>query len=162
MIRQTYEIEGVVQGVGFRPAIYNLAMAADIGGTVQNCSGKVLLILEGEESPILKFIQKLPEKLPLIAKINSIILIKSQPCEQKSPFKILESESDSTYKISIPVDLAICKECRDEIMTPSERRYKYAFTTCVNCGPRYTVVNAMPYDRCRTTLSQHCLSAMRT
>ncbi len=154
MIRRTYEIEGIVQGVGFRPAIYNLAMASGIGGTIQNCSGKVLLILEGEESSILNFVQKLPGNLPVIAKINSIKLIKSQPCEQKSPFKILESESDSTYKISIPVDLAICKECRDEIISPSERRYKYPFTTCVNCGPRYTVVNAMPYDRCRTTLSE--------
>lgn len=154
MIRQTYEIEGIVQGVGFRPAIYNLAIAHDIGGTIQNRSGKVVLILEGEEDSISFFIQKLSEKLPAPVKINSIKLIKNESCKKKSRFKILESQSDSAYKVSIPADIAICKECRNEIENPSDRRYRYPFTTCVNCGPRYTVVNAMPYDRLRTTLSE--------
>ena len=153
MVRQTYEIEGTVQGVGFRPAIYNIALASHIGGTIQNRSSKVLLILEGEESSISAFIQGLPKKLPFSAKINSIKMIKSEPCKQKTQFKILESESDSVYKISIPSDIAICEECKEEICNPPDKRYKYPFTTCVNCGPRYTVVNAMPYDRCRTTLS---------
>lgn len=154
MIRQTYEIEGIVQGVGFRPSIYNLALASGIGGSIQNCSGNVLLILEGEEKSVLNFIQKLPENLPVVAKIRAIKLIRSEPCNQQSPFKILESASNSAYKVSIPVDLAICEKCKSEIVNPSERRYKYSFTTCINCGPRYTVLNAMPYDRCRTTLSE--------
>ncbi|MEI6056280.1 MAG: carbamoyltransferase HypF, partial [Lentisphaerota bacterium] len=148
-----YEIQGIVQGVGFRPAVYNLAANSSLGGSIKNSSGKVKLSLVGTEASIDAFIAELPRRIPVQARIDSITLLSSESCSEKSNFMIFESDSDESYKVSIPADLAICEDCRREINDPSNRRYQYPFTTCVNCGPRYTVVNAMPYDRCRTTLS---------
>lgn len=153
MIRKTYEIQGIVQGVGFRPAIYNLAVNSGLGGNIKNSSGKVKLSLVGAEVSIDTFIEELPLRIPVQARIDSITLLSSDQCSATSKFEIFESDSDKSYKVSIPADLAMCEDCRREIKDPSNRRYQYPFTTCVNCGPRYTVVNAMPYDRCRTTLS---------
>ncbi len=152
LLRKIYEIEGVVQGVGFRPAIYCLAFNAGLGGWVKNCSGKVRMALEGEEDKINEFIISLDFKLPKQARIDSIRNTDATNIDCISKFKILESDIDSSVKVSIPADLAMCRDCEKEITDPLNRRYKYPFTTCVNCGPRYTVVNSMPYDRCRTTL----------
>jgi len=96
-------------------------------------------------------------------KIDSIIEVNVEDCEIKSEFKIEESDLSEKAKITIPADLAMCDECRSEVLDKNNRRYLYPFTTCINCGPRYTVVNSMPYDRCRTTLNefplcQDCLS----
>lgn len=156
-MRKIFEICGIVQGVGFRPAIYNIAVAMGLGGSIKNSSGRVILVLEGDEKLIDDFISSLPKNIPLQSRIDSIKLLSSELCKVKTNFEILESDSDEAYKVSIPADLAICEDCRREINDSFNRRYKYPFTTCVNCGPRYTVVNAMPYDRCRTTLSSFSL-----
>jgi hydrogenase maturation protein HypF len=153
LYRKIYKIEGIIQGVGFRPAVYGLAINSGFGGWIMNCSGKVLLAIEGEEDKIDAFMVSLPSNLPVQAKIDSIQFSCSEPISAISGFRILESERDSDVKVSIPADLAMCTDCEKEITDPLDRRYKYSFTTCVNCGPRYTVVNSMPYDRCRTTLS---------
>ena len=152
--RKIFEIEGIVQGVGFRPAIYCLAVDSGFGGWIKNCSGKVLLAIEGNDEKIDAFMTSLSTKLPLQARIDNIRFAGCESISTVSEFRILESESDSNFKVSIPADLAMCSDCEKEITDPMERRYKYPFTTCVNCGPRYTVVNSMPYDRCRTTLSE--------
>ena len=154
LYRKIFEIEGIVQGVGFRPAIYCLAVDAGLGGWIQNCSGKVLLALEGEDNKIDDFIASLPENLPKQARIDGLHLVESNLVEKISKFSIRDSDQDSVFKVSIPADLAMCSDCEKEISDPSDRRYRYPFTTCVNCGPRYTVVNSMPYDRRRTTLSE--------
>ncbi|HBM14859.1 MAG TPA: carbamoyltransferase HypF [Lentisphaeria bacterium] len=153
MIRKTYEICGIVQGVGFRPAIHNFAIEKGLGGSIQNSSGRVKLSLIGSEEAIDSFLSELSKNLPAQARIDSINLLSTEICDELASFEILESSSDENYKITIPADLAICEECRREIFDPANKRYRYPFTTCVNCGPRYTVVNSMPYDRCRTTLS---------
>ena len=152
--RKTYEIEGIVQGVGFRPAVYRLVINSGLGGWIRNCSGKVLLAIEGEDEKIDVFIASLPAKLPLQTRINKMRIAGCESISAVSKFRILESERDSDFKVSIPADLAMCPDCEKEITDPLNRRYRYPFTTCVNCGPRYTVVNSMPYDRCRTTLSK--------
>ncbi|MCP4180387.1 MAG: carbamoyltransferase HypF [bacterium] len=154
MLRRIYEIEGIVQGVGFRPGIYCFAVKLNIGGWIKNFSGKVKLAIEGTEQELNSFITSVYENIPRQAKIQKITLLTEETCNNKSCFKILESGSDSSYQISIPADLAMCTDCADEIMELGNRRYHYPFTTCVNCGPRYTVINAVPYDRCRTTLSE--------
>ncbi len=153
LYRKFFEVEGIVQGVGFRPAIYSLAIDLGFGGWIKNCSGKVQLAIEGEDKKIADFISSLPGKLPPQARIDKMRFTESESIITVSEFRILESESDSNFKVSIPADLAMCSGCENEIIDPLNRRYKYPFTTCVNCGPRYTVVNSMPYDRCRTTLS---------
>ncbi len=162
MKRKIYEITGIVQGVGFRPTVFCLAEEAELGGWIKNCTGMVMLALEGNEIEIDNFISTLKNKIPKQAKIDSIIETHEEECPAKSKFKINESEVSKKSKIAIPADLAMCDDCRSEILDKNNRRYLYPFTTCINCGPRYTVVNSMPYDRCRTTLNdfplcQDCL-----
>jgi hydrogenase maturation protein HypF len=152
--RATFDLVGVVQGVGFRPAIYRLARAANLGGSVQNRSGSVRLVLEGPADQIRAFLEALPASLPPNARLDSIgeiedIALSGAP----SPFCIASSASDDASQVVIPADLAICPDCRREVLDPADRRFGYPFTTCTCCGPRYTVINGMPYDRSRTTLS---------
>ena len=155
MIRRTYSISGTVQGVGFRPTLYRLAREAELGGWIQNRSGTVLLSLEGTIETIDTFISHLPSRLPPHAAITELLLTGEEPLsdEPPSPFSILKSGFDAHSTITIPADLAMCAACRSEVLDPSNRRYRYPFTTCTNCGPRYTVVHGMPYDRTRTTLA---------
>ena len=152
MKRRIYNIEGVIQGVGFRPTLYCYAVDHDLGGWIRNCSGKVELAIEGTIEELEYFMEKLNLNLPHQARIDSLKLVIEEEIIGKTKFLILESEKGSESKISIPADLAMCKDCENEILNPKDRRFGYPFTTCINCGPRYTVVNSMPYDRCRTTL----------
>jgi hydrogenase maturation protein HypF len=155
-IKAVYDIKGVVQGVGFRPALFRLAEEASLSGYVQNRSGTVRLALEGEWSQIEEFLRTLPERLPAVARIDSVSMVEKQALaagEQSDTFSILESEGGESITPLIPADLSMCPDCLAEIEDRSGRRYGYAFTTCTNCGPRYTVVDGMPYDRERTSMA---------
>ncbi len=153
MLRRIYRIAGTVQGVGFRPTLYRLAREAKLGGWIQNRSGTVELALEGTATAIDTFINALPRAVPPNAHIDIIDLAGEEEIPNAAgPFHIKESGSDERSDVTIPADLAMCPECRSEILDPTDRRYNYPFTTCTNCGPRYTVVHTMPYDRSRTTL----------
>ncbi len=155
-IRATYELTGTVQGVGFRPTVFRLANEAGLGGSVQNRAGTVRIVLEGPPGSIEPFMARLPEALPPNAVIDELSLCSKEriaPDTPLQPFTISGSDSDDAAVVSIPPDLAMCCDCREEIVDPTGHRYGYAFTTCTACGPRYTVVNGMPYDRRRTTLS---------
>jgi hydrogenase maturation protein HypF len=153
--RRTFEITGTVQGVGFRPTLYRLARDAKLGGWVQNRSGAVVLALEGAPADIDAFVETLPSAIPASASIEALNLVDEDSTGDAgiSPFHIKESGLDSQSEVTIPADLAMCPECRAEVLDPTNRRYGYPFTTCTNCGPRYTVVHGMPYDRERTTLN---------
>jgi len=154
--RISYDLTGIVQGVGFRPALYRLARGAGLGGHVQNCSGSVRLVLEGPPDRIRAFMQELPARLPPNARVDRCVQVEDSPIaitEETRPFIIEESGNEESSNVLIPADLAICRDCRREIFDASDRRHGYAFTTCTQCGPRYTVINGMPYDRERTTLS---------
>ncbi len=152
----TFELTGRVQGVGFRPAIYRLAVAAKLGGWVKNCPDKVEMCLEGSQSAINEFMESLPLKIPPAAKLEKIKVISSDtvPDPEISQFSITASSGSGRSEVLIPADLAMCPDCEREILDPSNRRYLYPFTTCTACGPRYTVIDAMPYDRERTTLRE--------
>ena len=155
-IRTVYDLAGVVQGVGFRPSIYRLASESDLAGWVRNRSGTVQVAFEGPPDAITALVETLPSRLPPNCRIDTmreVCRTPVAPSEASAEFRILESEGDQRVEIVIPADLAICPDCRQEILDPDNRRYGYAFTTCTNCGPRYTVVTAMPYDRERTTLA---------
>ncbi len=153
---RVFDLTGVVQGVGLRPTIYLLAEKAGLCGWVQNRTGVVRLRLEGEATVIDAFMRHLPGALPPNARLDAISEIESEPlpagCGAKD-FTILPSAISGHPTVVIPADLALCDACRAEIQDPSNRRYGYPFTTCTRCGPRYTVVQSMPYDRDRTTLS---------
>lgn len=152
----TYKLEGIIQGVGFRPTVYRLARKANLGGWIKNTSGAVSLCLIGDVTVIAHFITTLHKNLPPQAKLLAIQVVdKKEICDKDNDipeFEIIESSASESKNVVIPADLAMCSDCRKEISNPADRRYGYPFTTCTNCGPRYTVVNDMPYDRERTTL----------
>ena len=155
-VRRTYDLAGVIQGVGFRPTVFRLAAERGLGGSVQNRSGAVRLVLEGLAASVDEFMAALPGAMPGAARLDSVTLLKSEEAspDAKPPgFRMLPSDEDPDQEVQIPADLSVCPACAAEIRDPKDRRYGYVFTTCTDCGPRYTVVNAMPYDRERTTLS---------
>ncbi len=153
--RFTYEIRGTIQGVGFRPAIYRLATQLHLSGSIQNRTNTVHLVLEGLAETIEEFREQLPDALPPHAVIDEFKEVSREPLDRKSTlFEIISSDESGEKQVQIPADLAMCPDCREEIFDCAAHRYRYPFTTCTNCGPRYTVVNSMPYDRERTTLER--------
>lgn len=152
--RRIFELEGTVQGVGLRPFIYRLALENKLGGWIRNSSSKVILCVEGKSSGIDIFLEKLPSNLPSSARISAANCVKTEKINSCSGFfEIKDSSSDDAARAVIPSDMAICEKCSAEILNPSNRRYAYPFTTCTACGPRYTVIDSMPYDRERTGMS---------
>ena len=154
--RYTYRITGTVQGIGFRPHIYRLAKKYGICGWVKNLSGSVMLCFEGAEDAVDSCIRELLEHPPKGAIFKNVEIIEKVVLQQHEfvDFRILESRAEEGTRIIIPIDIALCERCRAEILDPADRRYRYAFTTCVECGPRYTVINRMPYDRDNTIMSE--------
>ncbi len=145
-------IIGTVQGVGFRPFIYQLAKTHGLFGYVKNLGNYVEILIEGNQESLDNFLKELPEKKPPLAKITEI-KIKDVLFSGYSKFIIVPSESGVFENSIIPPDTAICEQCRSEIFDPSSRYYHYPFTVCTNCGPRYTTVRTLPYDRENTTMA---------
>jgi len=141
-----------VQGVGFRPFVYGLASRLHLGGFVRNQTGNVLIEIEGPEVGIRQFLDELKSHPPPLAKIETIRCSR-QTARGDRHFEILPSEFDASATISICPDIATCDACRAEIFDPADRRYRYPFTNCTNCGPRLTIVLGAPYDRSRTTMA---------
>ncbi|MBQ2612733.1 MAG: carbamoyltransferase HypF [Methanobrevibacter sp.] len=143
--------QGIVQGVGFRPYVYRLASDLNLNGYVRNLGNVVEIIIEGENTD--EFIERLPNELPPIAKIDSMTVEDIEENNYNN-FEIVES-GDSYSGISvIPPDIAICDKCLDEIRNPNDRRFKYPFNACTDCGPRFTVIESVPYDRIRTSMEE--------
>ena len=147
-------VQGIVQGVGFRPTVYRLARALDLRGYVRNLGNIVEIVLEGNESNIKQFVKDLQAKKPPISKISSLELEWIENDQRCSEFTILESSSNFSGSSVIPPDVATCPACLEEINTNSHLRYAYPFTACTDCGPRFTVIDSIPYDRERTSMSE--------
>ncbi len=152
---QTYQIivKGIVQGVGFRPFVYKLAKKYRLKGFVKNDTKGVYIILQGDEQNIFKFLTDIKEKHPPRAKIISIeknII----DYDTLYDFRIVESEKNEKISTFISPDIATCEECLKEMFDEKDRRYLYPFINCTNCGPRFTITNAIPYDRINTTMSE--------
>ncbi len=147
MRRVAIEVRGVVQGVGFRPFVYRLANAQGIAGFVRNDTDAVRIEAEGDDLDA--FLTALREGGP--GAVRSID-VRELAAHGERGFSILESRRDGDHAMTIPADLAPCAECLAEIADPAARRYRYPFTNCTQCGPRYTIVEALPYDRAHTTM----------
>ena len=143
--------QGIVQGVGFRPYVYRLAVDLNLNGSVRNLGNVVEIIIEGEKTS--DFVERLPEELPPIAKIDSME-VEEIDIENYNDFEIIESGDAYSGVSVIPPDIAICDKCLAEIRNPNDRRYKYAFNACTDCGPRFTVIESVPYDRIRTSMDE--------
>ena len=150
-MRLRIQISGVIQGVGFRPFCYRLAGELGLKGYVLNDTG-VLIEVEGEKRSLDEFLIRIERDKPGISKIYSLqysFLEKTGYSE----FEIRDSRERGTRTMSVLPDIALCDECAAEITDPGDRRFMYAFTNCTNCGPRFTIINDLPYDRGNTSMS---------
>src|SRR4030043_1927732 len=147
--RQKIIVKGVVQGVGFRPFVYNLAQSLNLRGYVNNSSKGVTIEIEGDNSEA--FVERLSKEAPLLSQIVSID-VSQLPYHGYQDFKILESEDEGSFTL-ISTDGSICQDCFREMLNRKDRRYLYPFINCTNCGPRYTITKSVPYDRPNTTMS---------
>jgi hydrogenase maturation protein HypF len=152
MERRAILIRGIVQGVGFRPFVYNLATRLHLGGFVKNQSGSVLIEAEGEPLPLESLLAELAERPPPLAHIEHLSWEPRLPVGE-CQFCIQSSESDQASPIYVSPDVATCPECLAEVLDPGDRRYGYPFLNCTNCGPRLTIITGAPYDRQRTTMA---------
>jgi hydrogenase maturation protein HypF len=149
--RRHIEIQGVVQGVGFRPFVYRIAQLSGVRGYVLNSSSGVVIEAEAGEFAIDKFLHALQEELPPLASIGQITVSEMKPRGEED-FVIRESVPEAGRFGLVPPDVATCADCLRELATPEDRRYGYPFTNCTNCGPRYSIIRDLPYDRPKTTM----------
>ena len=152
------EIRGVVQGVGFRPWVYRLATEEGVAGRVCNDAAGVTIDAFGPAEALDDFVQRLTSAPPAAAEIREVNA-QPIPTERLDTFSIIESVHKSDRRISIPPDLATCAACLREILDPVDRRYRYPFTNCTNCGPRFTIARDAPYDRAQTTMAAFTMCA---
>lgn len=145
-------IRGTVQGVGFRPWVYRIAVQAGVAGRVRNDSSGVTIDAFGPEEALGAFERSLHGPPPPAATIVEFDTSRI-PAEEASAFVIEGSVREVERRVSIPPDLATCDDCVREIFDPSDRRYRYPFTNCTNCGPRFTIATDVPYDRVATTMA---------
>ncbi len=144
-------VRGIVQGVGFRPFVYGLAVKHNLKGWVYNTSEDVRIEVEGKAEAIRRFEQELETQAPPLAHIENIAVAYHRPVGYKD-FEIRKSQAQrGKYQLVSP-DVATCQACLEEVMDPEDRRYRYPFTNCTNCGPRFTIIEGMPYDRPKTTM----------
>lgn len=146
-------VRGVVQGVGFRPFVHRLALHHGLEGWVRNESGTVHLRVEGAPPDVRAFLTGLRTAAPTLARIETLETDEIAPFPAGDAFRILPSAGAQDRHVPVPADIALCDACAREIATPGNRRYGYAFTTCTDCGPRYTVIERLPYDRAATSMS---------
>ncbi len=151
MERRAITVQGVVQGVGFRPFVYGLAVRFELAGFVTNRAGCVAIEVEGDARSLDQFLMELTADPPPLAHIRDLAW-ESRPPQGERGFQIRSSDLDGPGPAYVSPDVATCSDCLAEVFDPGDRRYRYAFTNCTNCGPRLTVVTGAPYDRERTTM----------
>lgn len=152
LARKYIIVEGIVQGVGFRPFIYNIAVKNQLKGWVKNTSEGVYIDIEGKEKDINKLLEELKNNPPPLSQIEKITVTKKD-IGQFNTFTIKNSKGVEKPMTQISPDIATCKECEEEIIDTNNRRFKYPFTNCTNCGPRYSIIKELPYDRVMTTMA---------
>ena len=156
-VRQRVTVTGVVQGVGFRPFVHRVAAELGLGGFVGNDSGAVFLEVQGERARVSEFVRRLRAEAPPLARIGAVHVldIPEIPAGDggDGEFRIVESRTVAGAATPIPPDVAVCADCVAELFDPRDRRYRHPFVTCTNCGPRYTIIKELPYDRPATTMS---------
>jgi len=159
ILRRQILIRGIVQGVGFRPFVYGLAQSLGLSGYILNSSSGVTVEVEGSDAAIERFLDTLQKSPPPLARITNIAAAEVPP-QGGNEFSIRESNGNESEFALIPPDVATCEDCWREFGDPANRRYGYPFTNCTNCGPRYTIVRDIPYDRAKTTMAAFEMCAL--
>ena len=152
LLRKEIRVEGVVQGVGFRPFVYSLATSLGLGGHVGNDVDGVFAEVEGSAVTVGEFLDRLRRQAPPLARIDRLIARPIPPTGSRA-FVIAPSPVGGERRALVTADSATCADCLRELADPADRRYRYAFINCTNCGPRFTIVRDIPYDRPHTTMS---------
>lgn len=162
--RLAIAVRGVVQGVGFRPFVYQAAHTRGLSGWVRNEADVVRIEVQGDGAAVDDFVDALRHAHPPQARIEAIDIEQRQPAcgadgQPNAPamFEIRDSMGEAAPRPTIPADLATCRECLDEIRDPLERRHNYPFTNCTNCGPRWSIIEHLPYDRPRTSMASFAM-----
>jgi hydrogenase maturation protein HypF len=161
-LAQALAVEGVVQGVGFRPFVYRLALELGLDGVVRNAAGRVEIEVAGDEATLEAFARRLVTDAPPRARVERITVEALREGSAQSPgsgFSILESVATPSAERLFPPDIATCDDCLRELWDPADRRFRYPFTNCTNCGPRATIIEALPYDRAQTSMHEFPLCA---
>ncbi len=161
-VRRQIEVSGIVQGVGFRPYVYRLATGRQLSGTIRNTSAGVTIEIQGPAETVQNFVEHLPAEAPPLARITSLA-VHDVPCNRDQDFRIVHSHEGEEVHTLISPDVAICPDCLRELFDPKDRRYRYPFINCTNCGPRFTIIRDIPYDRPSTSMAmfpmcQPCLA----
>src|SRR5689334_1929959 len=159
-VRQRVTVTGVVQGVGFRPFVHRIATELGLAGFVGNDSGAVFLEVQGRPAPVAEFGRRLRAEAPPLARITDVRVadVAADPaCPPQ--FRIVPSQLATGTTTPIPPDIAVCDDCIAELFDPLDRRYRHPFVTCTNCGPRFTIISRLPYDRPATTMSGFAMCA---
>ena len=152
MIGRTVRVTGVVQGVGFRPYVHRLATGLRLSGRVGNDVGGVFIEVEGSSENVAAFLAALPRDAPPLARIERV-QVTAGAARGVSGFEIVASRGGDGRDVLVAADSATCADCLRELFDPDDRRYRYPFVNCTQCGPRYTIVRDLPYDRQRTTMA---------
>ncbi|MGA2050244.1 MAG: acylphosphatase, partial [Terracidiphilus sp.] len=158
LLRYGVAVRGVVQGVGFRPFVYRLAKEEGLAGSIGNDTDGVTIEIEGSGERIDAFLKRLRDEMPPLARIDSIA-VRELPATGGIDFRIAQSEVRGQVSTGIPADAATCADCLRELLDPADRRYRYPFLNCTNCGPRYTITRRIPYDRPQTSMAQFTMCA---
>jgi hydrogenase maturation protein HypF len=152
LTRVRIQVRGIVQGVGFRPFVYSLARRHSLKGLVFNNTTGVLIDVEGDEDAIEQFVAEIKTGAPPLALVESIEPSYDLDPARYEDFRIVESADAGEKFVPVSADAATCADCLREMYDPADRRYRYPFINCTNCGPRFTIIEATPYDRARTTM----------
>ena len=160
--RRAFRVSGIVQGVGFRPFVYRLAERFGLSGWVRNDSAGVGIEVEGAAALLDAFAAALRTEAPRAAAVSSVTFAELPPTGEEG-FHILPSPAGTVARTLVSPDLAVCADCRREILSAENRRHGYAFTNCTNCGPRYSIIRGVPYDRPLTSMAafQMCPACQR-
>ncbi|MBD3401379.1 carbamoyltransferase HypF, partial [candidate division GN15 bacterium] len=151
-LTQKIRVTGVVQGVGFRPFVYRLARELGLTGYVCNDAAGVDIVVRGRAGQVRLFLERLSAEAPAVSHIRSIDAA-TVPAIDAANFAIRESGTGDTVRTMVPADLAVCDDCLAEMHDPADRRYRYPFINCTNCGPRFSITEELPYDRATTSMA---------
>ena len=151
-VRKEIRVSGIVQGVGFRPFVYRLATDRNLAGSISNTPAGVTIQIQGPAGMVDDFVSRLPAEAPSLARITGV-LVRELPCAADRDFLILSSRLGEHVRTLISPDVAVCDDCLRELFDPHDRRHLYPFINCTNCGPRFTIVRDIPYDRARTSMA---------
>ena len=157
-VRRRILVQGVVQGVGFRPFVYAAATELLLSGSVSNSSAGVVVEVEGARAAVAAFERRLVEQPPPLAVIAAVDGVDVRPCSD-SGFTIGPSTPDAAGRTLASPDVATCSDCLRELADPADRRHRHPFITCTACGPRFTIIESLPYDRASTTMAGFPLCA---